>query len=122
LLIWWKAIEICSLGDEDLVALAKKTFILITTVGPFGAYGEAAFRACALHGTHYIDATGEVAFVARMIKKYQAAAESSGALMFPQAGVESAPPDLVTWAIATLNRRELKANTRDVTVSIHRLK
>lgn len=33
-------IEICDLNDEQLRALAKKTFILITTVGPYGQYGE----------------------------------------------------------------------------------
>lgn len=34
------AIEICDLNGDDLSALAKKTFILITTVGPYGLYGE----------------------------------------------------------------------------------
>ena len=57
-----------------------------------------------------------------MIQKYENTAKSSGALMFPQIGIESAPPDLMAWALATLNRSELKANTQDVTVSIHRLK
>jgi len=33
-------IEICDLNDEQLGVLAKKTFILITTVGPYGQYGE----------------------------------------------------------------------------------
>lgn len=33
-------IEICSLNDDELGALAKKTFALITTVGPYGQYGE----------------------------------------------------------------------------------
>ncbi len=108
-------------GDE-LAALTSKTFLLITTVGPYGKYGEHAFRACAENGTHYLDVTGEVPFVARMIEKYEDAAKSSGALMFPQFGIESVPPDLMTWTLATLNRRELQANTRDVTVSIHRMK
>lgn len=33
-------IETCELNDEQLSALAKKTLILITTVGPYGLYGE----------------------------------------------------------------------------------
>lgn len=33
-------IETCELNDEQLSALAGKTFILITTVGPYGLYGE----------------------------------------------------------------------------------
>ncbi|KAK3937640.1 Saccharopine dehydrogenase-like oxidoreductase [Diplogelasinospora grovesii] len=115
-------IEICNLDDTDLASLAKKTFILITTVGPYGKLGEHAFKACAENGTHYLDVTGEVPFVARMIKKYEAAAKASGALMFPQIGIESAPSDLVTWSMASLIRSQLGAKIRDVTVSIHTLK
>lgn len=33
-------IETCGLNDDDLGALAKKTFILIATVGPYGLHGE----------------------------------------------------------------------------------
>lgn len=115
-------IEICSLTDEDLARLAKKTFILITTVGPYGKLGEHAFKACAENGTHYLDVTGEVPFVAKMLKKHEAAAKASGALMFPQIGIESAPADLVTWSLATFIRSTFSLPTRDVTVSIHNLK
>ncbi|KAK0621535.1 Saccharopine dehydrogenase-domain-containing protein [Bombardia bombarda] len=115
-------IEICSLNDAELARLAKKTLILITTVGPYGKLGEHAFKACAENGTHYLDVTGEVPFVARMVRKYEDAAKSSGAMMFPQIGIESAPSDLITWALASKIRSELSAKTRDVTVSIHTFK
>ncbi|KAK5654088.1 hypothetical protein OQA88_7519 [Cercophora sp. LCS_1] len=112
-------IEICSLSEDDLTKLARKTFILITTVGPYGRYGESAFRACAESGTHYLDVTGEVPFVHRMITKYASTAASTGALMFPQIGIESAPSDLVTWTLASLIRSSFSnAPTRDVTVSL----
>ena len=101
--------------------LAKKSFILITTVGPFGTYGEHAFKACAENGCHYIDSTGEVPWVFEMIKKYEDVAKANDVLLFPQMGVESAPPDLVTWALASLNKKELQAQTKDCTVSIHTL-
>ena len=115
-------VEVCNLTDADLTALAKKTFILITTVGPYGKLGEHAFQACAENGTHYLDVTGEVPFVARMLKKHEAAAQASGALMFPQIGIESAPPDLVTWSLAAFNRATFSLPTRDVTVSLHTVK
>ncbi|KAK3368078.1 Saccharopine dehydrogenase-domain-containing protein [Podospora didyma] len=116
------AIEVAELNDEDLASLAKKTCVLITTVGPYGKLGEHAFKACAENGTHYLDVTGEVPFVARMLAKYEAAAKASGAMMFPQIGIESAPSDLITWSLASLIRTELKAKTRGVVVSIHKLK
>lgn len=116
------SIEICNLSDIDLSNLAKKTFILITTVGPYGQYGEHAFKACAENGTHYFDVTGEVPFVAKMIKKYEAAAKESGAVMLPQIGVESAPADLITYSLASFIREEYSSPTADVTLSIHNLK
>ena len=114
-----KAIEICNVDDAStLETLAKKTFVLISTVGPYGAYGEAAFKACAESGTHYIDVTGEVPFVASMIEKYEAAAKASGALMFPQSGIESAPADLAAAEVVRINREELGAKTASVIAAI----
>ncbi|KAL2156366.1 hypothetical protein VTH82DRAFT_1111 [Thermothelomyces myriococcoides] len=116
------AVEVCNLTDEDLASLARKTYILATTVGPYGKLGEYAFKACAENGTHYIDVTGEVPFVAKMIKKYEETARRTGALMFPQIGIESAPPDLLTWSLASFIRNEFGSPTADVTVSVHKLR
>lgn len=115
-------IEEVNLNDAELAALAKKTFILITTVGPYGQHGEHAFKACAENGTHYVDVTGEVPFVARMIKKYETAAKASGAKMFPQSGVESTPSDLTTLCLAKTIRERFNAPVKNVTVSIHKLR
>lgn len=115
-------IEVCNLDDSELKQLAKKTAVLLTTIGPYGRYGEHAFKACAENGTHYADVTGEFAFVAKMIKKYEAVAKATGAIMFPQCAIESAPPDLLTWAMASTLRSKLSTPVRDVTVSIHKLR
>ena len=104
-LTWLAGIEICSLNDPDLNALAKKTCVLISTVGPFARYGEPVVKACAENGTHYLDVTGEVPWVLKMIRKYESAAASSGAIIIPQIGIESAPSDLVTWTLASLARK-----------------
>lgn len=56
-----------------------------------------------------------------MIKKYEGLAQETGAMMFPQIGIESAPPDLVTWVLAKQVRERLSAQTGAVTVSIHQL-
>lgn len=53
-------IEIAQLEKNDLLNLAKKTKVLITTVGPYHKYGTAVVEACAETGTHYLDVTGEV--------------------------------------------------------------
>lgn len=91
-------------------------------MGPYCKYGEAAFKACAEAGTHYFDVTGESVWVAKMIKKYESAAKASGAIMIPQIGIESAPADLCTWLLASTLREELNAKTKDVVISLHKLK
>ncbi|ORY69591.1 Saccharopine dehydrogenase-domain-containing protein [Pseudomassariella vexata] len=115
-------IEICNLNDADLLALAKKTFVLITTVGPYACYGEHAFKACAEAGTHYLDCTGEAVWSLSMIKIYEAKAKETGAMLFPQSGIESAPSDILTWSLAQLIRSEFSAPVSDVVVAIHELR
>ncbi|PKS10342.1 hypothetical protein jhhlp_002093, partial [Lomentospora prolificans] len=109
-------IEICNLNQEELDLLARTTFILITCVGPFSKYGEYAYRACVNHGTHYLDTTGEVPFVASMVRKYESAAKTSGALMLSQMAVESVPSDVVTWTLARDLKEKLAAETGKVTI------
>ncbi|KAK4502588.1 hypothetical protein PRZ48_006014 [Zasmidium cellare] len=107
-------IEIASLSKDDLVKLAKKTKVLISTVGPYHRYGTHAFEACAENGTHYLDCTGEVPWVYDMVQKYESKAKKTGAIMIPQNGVESAPTDLMCWMLATHIRRALSVGTAEV--------
>jgi short subunit dehydrogenase-like uncharacterized protein len=105
-----------------LSALSKKTKIFISTVGPYALYGEHAFKACAENGTHYLDVTGEIAYVWDMIKKYEKTAKASGSIMIPQIGIESAPSDLVTWSLVTLIRERFSAPAGEVILSVHDLR
>lgn len=112
----------CSLSDSDLLALAKKAYAFIATVGPYSLHGEHAFKACAEAGTHYLDCTGETAWTLDMIKRYEARAKETGAIMIPQSGIESAPSDVLAWSMAQLIRSELSAQTGDVVVEFHELR
>jgi len=91
-------------------------------VGPYCIYGEHAFKACAENGTHYLDVTGEVPYVAEMIKKYEKTAKASGAIMIPQIGLDSNPADLVTWTLVNMIRNRLSVPTGEVVVTIHEMK
>jgi len=96
--------------------LAKTSFVLITCVGPFAKHGEFAYKACANHGTHYLDTTGEAPFTKSMIQKYENAAKTSGAIMLSQVAVQSAPADIITWTLAKNLKEKLDADTGKVTV------
>ncbi|PHH92972.1 hypothetical protein CDD83_2805 [Cordyceps sp. RAO-2017] len=116
------SIEIVDTSNAtEVLGLAKQTSVIVTTVGPFCKYGENTVKACAEAGTHYLDCTGEVPWVARMIRNYEAAARQSGAILIPQAGIQSAAADIATWAMARYLRRELDAQTKNVIFCVHKL-
>jgi len=49
------AVEVLELKSDELHALAKKTQVLITTVGPYWKFGTPVVEACANASTHYLD-------------------------------------------------------------------
>jgi short subunit dehydrogenase-like uncharacterized protein len=48
-------VEVCELEQDQLTTLARKTRLIITTVGPYMFHGEPVLAACAENGTHYLD-------------------------------------------------------------------
>ncbi len=109
---------VASLDKSDLVALAKKTKVLITTIGPYHLYGTPVVEACAETGTHYLDVTGEIPWTLSMVQRYEATAKRNGAIMIPQNGVESAPPDLLCWLLATHIRESLSTGIGEAVVTM----
>ncbi len=78
----------------SLEAVAARTRVVITTVGPYLQYGEPLVAACAAHGTDYLDLTGEPEFVDRMYLQHHEAAVASGARLVHACGFDSIPHDL----------------------------
>ena len=100
----------------------KKTRLLINTVGPYHLYSSPVVEACAENGTHYLDVTGESPWVLEMIEKYHEIAKANHAIIIPEIGVESAPSDLLAFALVTLIRTALSLGTKEVIASVHDLK
>ncbi len=78
----------------SLAALAKRTKVVLTTVGPYQLYGEPLVAACAETGTDYVDLCGEPAWMRHMIDRYDGAAKASGARIVFSCGFDSIPFDL----------------------------
>ncbi|MDJ0864987.1 MAG: saccharopine dehydrogenase NADP-binding domain-containing protein [Myxococcota bacterium] len=97
------------LGDGDdeasLTALAERTRVVCTTVGPYARYGSKLVAACVRTGTHYCDLTGEAQWMRRMIDAHQAEAETSGARLVHTCGFDSIPSDLGVFFL----QREMQA-------------
>lgn len=81
-------------NPASLDAMAQRTKVVITTVGPYQLYGEPMVVACVKAGTDYVDLCGEPAWMAAMIAKYDAQAKASGARIVFSCGFDSIPFDL----------------------------
>ncbi len=77
-----------------LRAVAERTKVVITTVGPYVQHGEPLVGACAAAGTDYVDLTGEPEFVDRMWLTHHETAVASGARLVHACGFDSIPHDL----------------------------
>jgi short subunit dehydrogenase-like uncharacterized protein len=75
------AIEVLELKSDELHTLAKKTQVLITTVGPYWKYGTPVVEACANSSTHYLDVTGESPWTYDMLQRYHETAKKNGVIV-----------------------------------------
>jgi short subunit dehydrogenase-like uncharacterized protein len=75
-------------------ALVERDDVLVTTVGPFARWGGPAAEAASAAGAHYIDSTGEPAFIRKVFERYGAAAERSGSGMLTALGYDWVPGNL----------------------------
>ena len=79
---------------EFMDALAARTRVVVSTVGPFALYGSALVAACVRHGTHYCDLTAETQWMRAMIDAHEAEARETGARIVHACGHDSIPSDL----------------------------
>jgi len=86
-----------SFDEQKLAAMAAKTSVVITTVGPYANYGSELVAACVEQGTHYCDLAGEAQWIRRMIDEHHDAAVKSGARIVHCCGFDSIPMDIGVW-------------------------
>ena len=86
----------------SLRAMAGRTKVVLTTVGPYQLYGSALVAACAESGTGYVDLCGEPGWMRAMIDAHEATARRTGARIVFSCGFDSIPFDL---GVLTLQER-----------------
>ena len=97
---------IADAADEaSLGKLCASTRVVVSTVGPYALYGEPLVKACAESGTDYCDLSGEVQWIRRMVQRYEAMAQKSGARIVHCCGFDSVPSDL---GVHFLQRQAMK--------------
>jgi short subunit dehydrogenase-like uncharacterized protein len=75
-------------------ALVEKGDVLVSTVGPFARWGDAALDAAIDSGAHYVDSTGEPPFVRNVFETAGPRAEAAGSLLLTAMGYDWIPGNL----------------------------
>jgi short subunit dehydrogenase-like uncharacterized protein len=84
-------------GDPDsLRALAERCRVVVNFAGPFASLAPPVIATCLEVGTDYLDVTGEIGLVARMIDEHHDSARARGVRVVQVAGYEALPFDLLT--------------------------
>ena len=87
--------QTADVGDPPSVAaLVEHGDVLVTTVGPFARWGQPAAAAATTKRAHYIDSTGEPAFIREVFERYGPAAEGAGIAMLTAMGYDWVPGNL----------------------------
>jgi short subunit dehydrogenase-like uncharacterized protein len=75
-------------------ALVERGDVLVSTVGPFARWGGPAVQAAIATGAHYIDSTGEPAFIRDVFERYGPGAAAAGCGLVTAFGYDWVPGNL----------------------------
>lgn len=78
----------------SLEALAARTKVVCSTVGPYAMYGSELVAACVRSGTHYCDLAAEPHWIRKMMDAHEAEAAQTGARIVHACGMDSIPSDV----------------------------
>ena len=95
----WPLLTADASSTATVEEMAKRTRVVITTVGPYTKYGLPLVAACAAAGTDYADLTGETTFIRDSIEQYHKQAVDTGARIVHSCGFDSVPSDLTVYAL-----------------------
>lgn len=76
---------------NSVFAAVQPGDVVVSTVGPFAKWGEAAVRAAIAAGAIYLDSTGEPAFIRRVFDEFGGPAERNGAALMTAMGYDFVP-------------------------------
>lgn len=106
-------IRVADVANESSVrAIVKAGDVLVTTVGPFARYGKPALEAAIASRAHYLDSTGEPAFIRTVFEAYGPRARTAGSALLTAFGYDYVPGNTV--AAAALEQAGPKAVRVDV--------
>ncbi|KAF8963594.1 Saccharopine dehydrogenase-domain-containing protein [Flammula alnicola] len=89
-----KIIQVDVTNPDEIDAAVSQTRVVINTVGPYWLWGTPVVRACVRRGIHYVDLTGEAAWIKKIIIEFDYFATKTGSIVVPSCGFDSVPSDI----------------------------
>lgn len=102
------------LKHPDVQSMVSSTRCVLSLAGPFCRYSSLVVEECAKQGVHYVDITGESAWVAEMMRKHEATAKSTGAKIINSCGFDSVPADIGVTMLQRFFRQRWQTEVVDV--------
>ena len=103
---------------RSLEAMAKRAAVVLNLVGPYTRHGRPVIEACIAGGAHYVDLTGEIPFVTRVTREFDAPARDAGVKIVQVCGFEALPPDLGVLLAAEAAQERWQEDLADVDATI----
>lgn len=113
-----KTIVADSFDRDALDALAQRTRVVLTTVGPYALYGSDLVQACVEAGTHYCDLAGEVQWIRKMIDQHHERAQQTGARIVHCCGFDSVPMDIGVWFLQEEAQKRFGQYCKSITLLV----
>jgi len=102
----WPILTVDAAKPATLDEMARRTRVVVTTVGPYSKYGLPLVEACVKAGTDYADLTGEAMFVRQSIDDFHKQAVDTGARIVHACGFDSVPSDLTVYELFRRARQD----------------
>ena len=107
------AVQPAALDDQvALRSLLSDCAAVIDCAGPFIRHGEPVLRAAVETATHYLDTTGEQAYMRMAFERYGPEAEAAGVAVIPAMGFDYVPGDMIAVAHRRWHGRARRALAR----------
>lgn len=103
---------------DSLLAMASRGKVVLNLVGPYTLHGRPVIEACVAGGAHYVDLSGEIPFVRRVISEFHEPALAAGVKVVQVCGFEALPPDLAVLSLAEAARDRWDEALAEVEVTI----